>query len=59
MSEIRLTKPDLVHVRRLVELVKWILDEYPELLTTDEEDTLKIVDQLITEKLNENTYIRY
>ncbi len=52
-----LTRADLAHVMTLVLFVKWIQFEYPELLDEDAEDNLKVVDQMIMEKLNENTNI--
>ena len=51
MSAITLTKADLRHVETLCEWAKWVLSEYPELFTIDEEDTLLIVAQLVKEKL--------
>lgn len=57
MSVVSLTKSDLVHVKRMLAIVGWLLDEYPELVTTDEEDEYRIVKQLLEEKLNEDIYI--
>jgi hypothetical protein len=41
----------------MLAIVGWLLDEYPELVTTDEEDEYRIVKQLLEEKLNEDIHI--
>lgn len=57
MSEIKLTRADLCHVMKLSLWAKWVQFEYPELLNKEEADELKIVDQMIMEKLNAYTDI--
>ena len=55
MSVVKLTRADLGHVMQLVSWAQWVLYEYPELFTKDEEEELMIVEQLTKEKLHENT----
>ena len=50
---VQLTKADLLHIYRFVLLYEFNYEEYPELYSKDEEDELKIVKQLIQEKLDE------
>lgn len=57
MSEIKLTRADLCHVMQLCLWAKWVQFEYPELLNEIEADELKIVDQMIMEKLHAYTDI--
>ena len=47
----KLTKADLWHIAFVVEWAKWVLYEYPELLNKEEEDELKIVDQMLEENM--------
>jgi len=51
MSVIKVTKADLWHVAFVIEWAKWVLDEYPELLNKEEEDAVKVVDQLLQETM--------
>lgn len=51
MSDVKVTKADLVHVQRVVGIIVWLLDEYPEMLKEEDEDELKIVRQWLQEKL--------
>ena len=57
MSVIKVTKADLMHVSFVIQLTRWIFDTYPELFGKLEEDELLIVEQLLKEKLYENTDI--
>lgn len=45
------TKADLLHVKTVLENYKFFVEEYPEYFSDEEEDELKIVLQLIKEKL--------
>lgn len=44
---IHLTKPDVAWLERLLEVVEFIHEEYPELFSDEDEETLRIVAQLI------------
>ena len=53
MSVVKVTKADLSHLLKFVENYEFNLVEYPNLYSKDEEDELKIVKQLLKEKINE------
>ena len=44
---IHVTRPDVVWLTRLLDIVEYIYQEYPELFTEEEEDTLKVAGELI------------
>jgi len=48
-----LTKADLTHLLKFIENYEFNYQEYPELYSKDEEDELKVVKQLVKEKLDE------
>jgi hypothetical protein len=49
MSE--LTKADLQWVLRFVENYEYLIEEYPELFTVEDIDDVKVVKQILEEKL--------
>ena len=44
---IHVTRPDVEWLLRLLDIVEYIFQEYPELFTEEEEDTLKVAGELI------------
>lgn len=48
-----LTLCDLVHIQLLVDSHEYYMKEYPEMFTDEERDELKIVKQILREKLHE------
>lgn len=52
MSVTTLTKPDLTWIRKFLQNYEDLLEEYPELFSVDDIDTVKIVRQLLEEKLS-------
>lgn len=51
MSE--MTKPDLKWLLKFVENYEHVLHAYPELFKEEDEDDMKIVRQILEEKINE------
>ena len=44
---IHVTRPDVEWLLRLLDIVEYIYQEYPELFTKEDEDTLKVAGELI------------
>jgi len=44
---IHITRPDVLWLEKLLDMVQYIHKEYPELFSEEEEETIKIVAQLI------------
>jgi len=44
---IHVTRPDVEWLLKLLDIVEYIYQEYPELFTEEEEDTLKVAGELI------------
>jgi hypothetical protein len=53
MSETRINHPDLIWLRLFVENYEYVLKAYPELFSKEDEDDLKVVKQIIKEKIDE------
>lgn len=41
------TKPDVIWLLKLLDVIEYILQEYPELFSEEDEETLKITGELI------------
>lgn len=55
MSETRINKADLLWLQQFVDNYQYVYEAYPELFSKYEEDDLKVVRQLLKEKLDEVT----
>lgn len=53
MSETRISKADLLWISKFIDNYEFNYVEYPELYSKDDEDDLKIVKQIVKEKLDE------
>jgi hypothetical protein len=49
----RLTKAELYHIKKFVDNYDYLLDLDPALFKDEDEDALKVVKQIIEEKINE------
>lgn len=47
-----LTKPEVAWVRKLAESYEWVMEEYPELFSSDDEHTYLIVKEILSENSN-------
>jgi hypothetical protein len=47
-----MTRAELEWLKKFVDNYKYVLDAYPELFSKTDEDDLKVVTQIIEEKLN-------
>jgi len=50
---VKITKADLKWLLTFVENYEYVLDAYPELFTASDIDDIKVVKQLLEEKVNE------
>lgn len=51
MSVKSITKADLRHFEKLIEAIRYYMDEYPELFTEEEEEEWQVANQILQEKL--------
>ena len=49
----KLNKADLLWLKKFVDNYEYVLDAYPELFELDDIDDMKIVAQILEEKINE------
>ena len=49
----RINRADLLWIQRFIDNYSHIIEAYPELVSEEEEDDLKVVKQLVKEKLDE------
>lgn len=55
MSETRITKADLLWLLKFVDNYQYVFEAYPELFKQEDEDDLKVVKQILKEKIDEAT----
>lgn len=54
-----MTKADLLWIKKVVNTYAELLEEYPELANNEDTDDLRVVQQLVKEKLSEYSNPRY